>query len=66
MKKKSILCSIVTLCTMLLGMVGFAQTTYTFSDYPGGEQYAIDEVHVLDNDVTLVTTQCHFTTQLRV
>lgn len=66
MKKKSILCGIVTLCTMLLGMVGFAQTTYTFSEYPAGTQYAIDEVHVLDNDVTLVTTQCHFTTQLRV
>ncbi len=51
---------------MLLGVVGFAQTTYTFSSYPGGTQYAEEEVHVLDNDVTLVTTQCHFTTQLRV
>lgn len=66
MKKKSILCGIVTLCTMLLGMVSFAQTTYTFSEYPAGVQYAENEVHVLDNDVTLVTNQCHFTTQLRV
>lgn len=66
MKKKSILCGIVTLFTMLLGMVGFAQTTYTFSDYPAGVQYAENEVHVLDNDVTLVTNQCYFFTQLRV
>ena len=66
MKKKSILCGIVTLCTMLLGMVGFAQTTYTFNDYPAGTQYAQEEVHVLDNDVTVITTDCHFTQQLRV
>lgn len=66
MKKHSILCSIVTLCTMLLGMVGFAQTTYIFNNYPRGEQYAQEEVHVLDNDVTVITTECYFNQQLRV
>lgn len=43
-----------------------AQTTYTFSDYAAGTQYAIDEEHILDDDVTIYTTECHFTTQLRV
>ncbi len=43
-----------------------AQTTYTFADYTAGTQYAENEEHVLDEDVTLYTTQCHFTTELRV
>ena len=66
MKKSSILCGIVTLCMMLFAVSGYAQTTYTFSDYPAGTQYAMDEAHVLDNDVTVYTCDCHFTTQLRV
>ena len=66
MKKKAILFSLVTLCAMLFAVTGFAQTTYTFNNYPAGVQYAQEEVHVLDNDVTVTTTECHFTQQLRV
>ena len=66
MKKNFILCSIVTFCMMLFAVAGFAQITYTFSDYPAGVQYAMNEVHVLDNDVTVYTCDCYFTTELRV
>lgn len=40
--------------------------TYTFSYYTAGTQYASNEEHVLDDDVTIYTTKCHFTTQLRI
>ena len=40
--------------------------TYTFADYEAGEQYAAGEVHKLDDNVTVTTTDCHFTTQLRL
>ena len=53
-------------CFMSFWGLTFAQTTYTFSNYPAGEQYAINEVHVLDDDVTIYTNDCHFTQQLRV
>lgn len=67
MKKTSILrkAFFVMLC-VLSGFIGWAQTTYTFSNYPQGTQYAVNEEHVLDNSVTLYTTECHFTSQLRV
>ena len=41
-------------------------TTYTFSDYAAGTQYAENEVHVLDNNVTITTTDAHFTSELRL
>ena len=41
-------------------------TSYTFSDYAAGTQYAENEAHVLDEYVTCTTTQAHFTTQLRL
>ena len=69
MKKNSIiLCKAALLLCCLTSMVGLtlAQTTYTFSNYPAGEQYAVNEVHILDDAMTLVTNECHFTTQLRV
>ena len=69
MKKNSIiLCKAALLLCCLISVVGltFAQTTYTFSNYPAGEQYAENEVHVLDDVMTIVTNQCHFTSQLRV
>ena len=66
MNNKFTLSSVFTLCLMLFAVMGFAQTTYTFNDYPAGTQYAQEEVHVLDNDVTVITTDCHFTQQLRV
>ena len=40
--------------------------SYTFSQYTAGAQYAENEVHKLDNDVTLTTTDCHFTSELRI
>ena len=40
--------------------------TYIFSDYEAGTQYAKNEEHVLDDDVTMVTNDCHFTEQLRI
>jgi len=41
-------------------------TTYTFSDYAAGTQYAVNEAHKLDDVLTITTTQCHFTTELRI
>jgi len=40
--------------------------TYTFSSYTAGTQYAEGEEHELDDKLTITTTQCHFTTQLRI
>ncbi len=40
--------------------------TYTFSDYTAGTQYDADEVHKLDDYVTVTTTECHFTSELRI
>ena len=40
--------------------------TYVFANYPAGEQYKENEEHVLDSKVTVVTTQCHFTSELRI
>ena len=39
---------------------------YTFSNYTAGTQYADNEEHKLDDDVTIYTTDCHFTTELRI
>ena len=41
-------------------------TTYTISDYPAGTQYAANEEHVLDEVLTLYTTESHFTSELRI
>ena len=40
--------------------------TYTFADYEAGEQYATNETHVLDENVTVITNEAHFTTQIRL
>ena len=40
--------------------------TYTFTDCTAGKQYADDEEHILDGNVTVVTTECHFTSELRI
>ena len=39
---------------------------YVFADYTAGEQYAVGEVHKLDDKVTVTTNECHFTSQLRI
>ena len=41
-------------------------TTYTFANYTKGEQYAMDEVHVLDEVVTVTTSDAHFREELRL
>ena len=41
-------------------------TKYTFSNYTAGTQYAKNEAHVLDSNLTVVTNDCHFTTQIRI
>ena len=38
----------------------------TFSDYTAGTQYAENEKHDLGDGLVIYTTQCHFTTQLRI
>ena len=38
----------------------------TFSDYTAGAQYAENEKHDLGDGLVIYTTQCHFTTQLRI
>jgi len=38
----------------------------TFSDFAAGTQYAADEAHVINDALTLYTTECHFTTELRI
>lgn len=40
--------------------------TYTFSSYQAGTQYADNEKHELDNNTSVITTDCHFTEQLRI
>lgn len=39
---------------------------YTFSSYTAGTQYAENEEHVLDDNVTVIVNKGHFTTQLRL
>ena len=48
------------------GAVKPASTTYAFADYEAGVQYAANEVHKLDDNVTVTTTDCHFTSELRI
>ena len=40
--------------------------TYVFANYTAGTQYAKNEEHKLDDNTTIVTTECHFTTELRI
>ena len=39
---------------------------YTFANYTAGTQYAKNEEHKLDDDVTIYTNDCHFTSELRI
>ena len=41
-------------------------TKYTMSNYEAGVQYAENEVHVLDENTTVVTTGAHFTSEIRL
>ncbi len=74
MNKRSFkaLLSVLLALVMVLGiapmavMAEEAGTKYTFADYEAGTQYAENEVHVLDEVVTVTTNHAHFTTQLRL
>ena len=39
---------------------------YVFADYPAGTQYAKNEEHKLDDYVTMITSDAHFTSELRI
>ena len=41
-------------------------STYIFSEYDKGTQYKENEEHILDENVKMYTTQCHFTDELRI
>ena len=45
---------------------GDTTKTYTFSEYTAGTQYAENEEHKLDDVLTITTTDCHFTSELRI
>ncbi len=40
--------------------------TYTIANFEAGVQYAEGEEHVLDANTTITTTQCHFTSEIRM
>ena len=42
------------------------ERTYTFADYAAGTQYATGEAHVMDEILTITTTESHFTSELRI
>ena len=60
MKRTTFLNTLFLSACLLINAWGVAQTTYTFANYPQGAQYAINEPHVLDADVTVYTTECWF------
>ena len=67
----SLLLVVVMLASMLPAIpvtVNAAEetVTYTFSEYTAGTQYAKNEEHKLDDKLTVITNDCHFTTQLRI
>ena len=45
---------------------GAESKVYIFSEYKAGTQYASNEEHILDSDTVIVTTKCHFTSELRI
>lgn len=57
------------LCFLLAVAGGYAEEvtkSVTFSNYPAGTQYAVNEKHDLDDGLVIYTTLCHFTTELRI
>lgn len=67
MNMKKFLLSI--LCCLLAVVNGYAEEvtkSVTFSSYTAGTQYAQNEKHDLGDGLVIYTTNCHFTTQLRI
>ena len=52
--------------TLAAKVEGQFTKSYTFSNYTAGTQYAENEAHKLDEYVTVTTTKCHFTTEIRI
>ena len=48
------------------GTTTTAGKTYTFADYAKGEQYAMNEEHKLDDNVTVITNDAHFREEIRL
>lgn len=64
---KKFLLSIV--CCLMAVVNGYAEEvtkSVTFSSYTAGTQYAKNEKHDLGDGLVIYTTDCHFTTQLRI
>lgn len=57
---------IIAVTRKAVAAAGEKTVTYTFSNYAAGTQYAENEEHELDKVLTITTTQCHFTTELRI
>lgn len=55
---------------MLMAVGALAENTktinVTFSDYPKGALHADNEAHVLSEELTIYTTDCYFTSELRI
>ena len=55
-------------CLMAFASVQAEEVTkkVTFSDYTAGTQYAKNEKHDLGDGLVIYTTDCHFTSELRI
>ncbi len=62
----AVLLTVVMVFSIVPLSVSAAGVKYTFSDYAAGTQYAMNEEHVLDDVITVTTSDAHFTTQLRL
>lgn len=57
------------LCCLMAVVNGYAEEvtkSVTFSNYTAGTQYAVNEKHDLGNGLVIYTTECHFTSELRI
>ena len=67
---KSGLLTSVAVTKEFTGVSADAPTTttisMTFSSYSAGTQYAANEAHRINDVLTLYTTECHFTSELRI
>ena len=58
------------LSCMLISINVLAENTktidVTFANFPAGSQFADNEEHILSDELTIYTTDCHFTTELRI
>lgn len=66
--KKFVLFFLCLLCGVAIQAQGGKEITFkaVFSEYEAGKQYADNEEHVLNDSIVIYTTDCHFTTELRI